>query len=105
MSPYSVGSQWAFEPGSFLDCFQQVVEGVANFGVRSASLGCTLIYVNVLRPIAGTIGIDLTEGKRPKVKNGTLKVAAVGFGRTGTVREWLNYIMNHRGLIIVLPSI
>jgi hypothetical protein len=28
----------------------------------------------------------MPPGMRPKVENGAIKVAAVGFGRTGTVR-------------------
>jgi hypothetical protein len=41
--------------------------------------------VNVVRPVAKLVGIHLPEGKRPKVADGKLKVAAVGFSRTGTV--------------------
>jgi hypothetical protein len=82
----SVGSkmQW-FEPESWWQTGQDVVIGSVVGGYRAAYVVYVWFYVNTVRPLAHLVGVQLPDGKRPKVPHGTLKVAAVGFGRTGTV--------------------
>lgn len=84
----SMGSKNQFEPGSWLEAIQEVVVGTLTGGIRAIYVVSSWIYVNILRPLAKAVGIHLPEGKREKTPGGKLKVAAVGFGRTGTVR-WL----------------
>lgn len=82
----SWGSKIHYEPGSLLEALHDIQTGVVSGTVRTAAIFATWIYVNVVRPIATLLGVSLPEGKRDHVLDGTLKVAAVGFGRTGTVR-------------------
>ena len=83
----SLGSKliYLFEPGSWSEAIFDVAIGVLTGAIRAMYIFWRCIYVNIVRPIAKLVGIKLPEGKRPKVADGKLKVAAVGFGRTGTV--------------------
>ena len=73
-------------PSSWRELVLDVTTGVWYGSIRAMALVRTCVYVNAVRPLAILLGFsDLPEGKRPRVANGTIKVAAVGFGRTGTV--------------------
>lgn len=74
-----------FEKGSWSEAIFDVAVGVYIGAIRAFYLLWKCCYVNVLRPISKLVGVQLPEGKRPKISFGELKVAAVGFGRTGTV--------------------
>jgi hypothetical protein len=74
-----------FEQGSWLEALQEIAIGIVTGVIRAWFVVSTWVYVNIIRPIANLIGVHLPEGKREKVTHGTLKVAALGFGRTGTV--------------------
>jgi len=80
------GSRLDLEPGSWHDVVREVLEGSFTGVYRAAAVIVTWAYVNIIRPLASLIGIMLPEGKREKIPGAELKVAAVGFGRTGTVR-------------------
>ena len=82
----SLGSKQQFEPDSWLEAIQEILVGTLTGGIRAIYIVSSWIYVNILRPLAKAVGIHLPEGKREKTPGGKLKVAAVGFGRTGTVR-------------------
>ena len=66
---------------------QDVITGAWNGFRRAFLIMGTCAYVNVVRPIAIRLGCSnfVPEGKRPRVSNGQIQVAVVGFGRTGTV--------------------
>jgi hypothetical protein len=94
--------QYRFEPGSWLESVSDVAIGSFAGSMRAFYIMLTWVYVNMVRPIAKIIGITFPDGKRPKVSNGKIKVAAVGFGRTGTVRcplvSFYNSILCDEGL-------
>jgi len=80
-----------------------VVTGVWLGSLRAFIIMATWCYVNLIRPTASALGvIHLPEGKRQHVPDGRIRVAAVGFGRTGTVcylywyRSRLNRIRRQR---------
>jgi hypothetical protein len=81
----SMGSKMHFEPGSWLEAMQEIVVGSVTGFLRAFYIMGTWLYVNIIRPLASVVGIHFPEGKREKTPGGKLKVAAVGFGRTGTV--------------------
>ena len=80
------GSRLDLEPGSWLDVAREIVEGTATGISRAAAVIATWVYVNLIHPLACAIGFQLPEGKRQKIPGAQMKVAAVGYGRTGTVR-------------------
>ena len=84
----SFGSKliYLFEPGSWSEALFDVVVGSLTGVIRAFHVFWRCVYVNVVRPIGNLVGFQMSEGKRPKVADGKLKVAAVGFSRTGTVR-------------------
>jgi hypothetical protein len=90
----SWGSKMQFEPGSVLEAVHEVVVGSLSGGIRAFYIMTTWVYVNIVRPLGKAVGIQFPDGKRPKTPGGKLKVAAVGFGRTGTVRTYINAAMN-----------
>jgi hypothetical protein len=81
-----LGSKFQFEPGSWLEGAMDVCVGSFSGFVRAFYIMAIWTYVNVIRPVCQQFGIQLSDGKRPKVPDGKIKVTAVGFGRTGTVR-------------------
>jgi hypothetical protein len=61
--------------------------GTYTGSVRATQIIGTWLYTNTIRPFGNhVLGLNLLPGMRPKIENGAIKVAAVGFGRTGTVR-------------------
>jgi hypothetical protein len=83
----SMGSKMHLEPDSWLEAAQEIVVGTLTGVIRAVYVLSNWMYVNVIRPLAKVIGVHLPEGKREKTPGGKLKVAAVGYGRTGTVSE------------------
>ena len=82
------GSRLHFEPGSWLEVAHDTFTGLWSGATRSFVIMGTWVYVNIVRPLANLVGVHhLPEGKREYVKDGKLKVAVVGFGRTGTVSK------------------
>jgi hypothetical protein len=82
----TLGSKHRFEPGSILETIVDVFTGSLTGTVRAIQIVSTWVYANTIRPFANNVlGLHLSAGMRPKVPDGTIKVAAVGFGRTGTV--------------------
>ena len=64
-----------------------VTTGAWNGFRRAFLIMGTCAYVNIVRPVAIRLGCHhlVPEGKRPRVSDGQIQVAVVGFGRTGTV--------------------
>jgi len=87
MPRMSLGTKLNLEPGSWLDVAREIVEGTASGFVRAFYVMTTWAYVNIIIPLARVIGVQLPEGKREKIPGAKLKVAAVGYSRTGTVRH------------------
>jgi hypothetical protein len=81
----SMGSKQHFEQGSWMEAIQEFVVGTITGLIRSAYIMSTWFYVNIVRPLAKVVGLHFPEGKREKTPGGKLKVAGVGFARTGTV--------------------
>jgi hypothetical protein len=81
----SMGSKLRFEQGSCLEAMLETVVGTLTGTIRALYVLSTWFYVNIIRPLAKVFGIPVPEGKRARTPGGKLKVAAVGFGRTGTV--------------------
>ena len=85
MPPLCFGSQLNLEPGSWLDVVREIVEGTVSGTIRAFYVLAAWAYVNIIRPLANVIGVQLPEGKREKIPGAKLKVAAIGYSRTGTV--------------------
>ena len=78
-------------PTSWREAILDVGTGVWYGTMRSMAVVGTCLYVNAVRPLALLLGFpNLPAGKRPRVPNGKIKVAVVGFGRTGTVGDYLS---------------
>ena len=69
-----------------LEAGLDTVIGALTGTIRTLYLLFLWVYVNVIRPLASVIGIRFPDGKREKTPGGKIKVAVVGYGRTGTVR-------------------
>ena len=83
----TLGSKSRFEPGSIMETVMDYATGTYTGTVRATQIIGSWLYTNTIRPFGNhVLGLNLLPGMRPKVENGTIKVAAVGFGRTGTVR-------------------
>lgn len=76
-----------YEAGSWQECLNDIYTGTVVGAAHSIYLVAKWWYVNLLRPILNVFGIDLPDDKTVASKDGekTLKVVAVGYGRTGTV--------------------
>ena len=82
----TLGSKFRFEAGSFMETVVDYATGTYAGSVRATQVIGNWLYTNTIRPFGNhVLGLNLLPGMRPKVVNGTIKVAAVGFGRTGTV--------------------
>ena len=85
--PMTFGSKAHFAEGSFMESVVDYAVGTYLGIARASEIISNFVYSNTIRPVANQVlGLNLSLGTRPKVENGTIKVAAVGFGRTGTVR-------------------
>lgn len=85
----TLGSKSRFEPGSIMESIVDYAIGAYTGSVRATQIIGTWLYSNTIRPFGNhVLGLNLLPGMRPKVENGAIKVAAVGFGRTGTVRTY-----------------
>ena len=83
----TLGSKSRFEPGSMMETIVDYATGTYTGSVRATQIVGSWLYTNTIRPFGNhVLGLNLLPGMRPKVENGKIKVAAVGFGRTGTVR-------------------
>lgn len=81
----SIGSKLALEDGSWQQAIVDTCIGVLTGAIRALYLVVSWGYVNLLRPAAQLVGMELPSGKRPKIQGGgEIKVLAAGFGRTGT---------------------
>ena len=89
----TLGSKSRFEPGSIMESIADYAIGTYCGSVRATQIVSNWLYTNTIRPFGNQVlGLNLLPGMRPKVENGTIKVAAVGFGRTGTVRIFVNIL-------------
>lgn len=77
-----------YEPGSWQEMLNDIYTGTVVGAAHSIYLVAKWWYVNLFRPILNVFGFYLPEDKIVQSKDGekTLKVVAVGYGRTGTVR-------------------
>jgi hypothetical protein len=83
----TLGSKSRFEPGSIMETIVDYATGTYTGSVRATQIIGSWLYANTIRPFGNhVLRLNLSPGMRPKVENGKIKVAAVGFGRTGTVR-------------------
>lgn len=79
------GSKFNVATDSWLDIPVDVATGLIGGCQRTFYIISIWLYDNIVQPIANPIfHISSTTGKHPKNSTGTIKVAAVGFGRTGT---------------------
>lgn len=82
----AVGSKMHFQPGSWLEAGYEIFIGSVVGAAHSIYIVSKWWYLNVIRPIFSFLGIKMDVDKTVKSRDGekTLKVVAVGFGRTGT---------------------
>lgn len=87
------GSKLQLEPGSWLEALYDIYIGTVVGAAHSIYITAKWWYVNVAIPLSAAFGYELKQDKEIVSKDGekTLKVVAVGFGRTGTVRGCLPY--------------
>lgn len=78
----SLGSKLQLEPGSWAEMFYDVIIGIAVGASHSTKLVLRTIYEGLILPVIQAFG--LKEEEESKLEK-TLKVVAVGYGRTGTV--------------------
>ena len=77
------------EPGSWTEACIDVVFGLVAGQLRVAKLLFKSMYLHGIHPLAMAFGFHDNPIFSPirKVENGTIKVALLGYGRTGTVCE------------------
>ena len=77
-----------YAPGSWQEAANDIYTGSVVGGAHSIYLVAKWWHVNCIGPILNLFGLQLNEDKIVESKDGekTLKVVAVGYGRTGTVR-------------------
>jgi hypothetical protein len=82
----AAGSKIHFEAGSWLEAVYDVYIGTVVGAAHSCYIVGKWWYVHVLVPLATAFGVQLAADKEVVSKDGekTLKVVAVGYGRTGT---------------------
>ena len=87
MSFQASSAKLHYEPGSWQEMLNDVYTGTVVGAAHSIYLVAKWWYVNLFRPILHLFGFYLPEDKVVKSQDGekTLKVVAVGYGRTGTV--------------------
>ena len=95
-----MGSKIHLEPDSWLEALHEIMVGTFTGSTRAFYIMSTWIYVNIVRPLAKAVGINVSAGKKEKTPGGKMKVAAVGFGRTGTVRQSLNSTADRHGATV-----
>ena len=91
----AAGSKLHFEPGSWLEALHDFYIGTIVGATHSAYLVARNCYNHVVVPVANTFGANLKRKyKEVNSKDGekTLKVVAVGYGRTGTVSLYCYYM-------------
>jgi hypothetical protein len=83
----AVGSKLQLEPGSWLEALFDVYIGIVVGTSHSVKIISRWWYLKTLLPILRAFGITIDVDGTAKSKDGekTLKVVAVGYGRTGTV--------------------
>ena len=85
----SFGSKLQLEPGSWTEAFYDVYIGVVVGGRHSAFLFTRGLYKVFVNPAFSLLGIPTSDALSEAATNTEgLKVVAVGYGRTGTVRSW-----------------
>lgn len=91
MSFQASSSKVHYEPGSWQEVANDIYTGTVVGAAHSIYLVAKWWYVNLIRPILNIFGISLAEDKIVASSDGekTLKVVAVGYGRTGTVSSML----------------
>lgn len=76
-----------YEPGSWQEVANDIYTGTVVGAAHSIYLVAKWWYVNFIRPVLQVFGLSLAKDKLVESADGekTLKVVAVGYGRTGTV--------------------
>lgn len=84
---HALGSKLHFEPGSLLEAGFELCIGALVGAAHSVNIVANWWYTNLLVPSLALFGINLKTEKHVQSRDGekTLKVVAVGYGRTGTV--------------------
>jgi len=92
MSFQASSAKIQYESGSWQEALNDIYTGTVVGAAHSIYLVAKWWYVNLIRPILNVFGIDLPEHKVVQSKDGekTLKVVAVGYGRTGTVSVFIH---------------
>jgi len=87
----AVGSKLQLEPGSWAEFAYDVTIGFAVGAAHSLYLVGRWVYLHILR-VLQLFGIDSNNSQVNEGRDGekALKVVAVGYGRTGTVRSTSN---------------
>ena len=87
MSFQASSAKIQYEPGSWQECLNDIYTGTVVGAAHSIYLVAKWWYVNLIRPILNVFGLYVPEDKTVASMDGekTLKVVAVGYGRTGTV--------------------
>mmetsp|Transcript_20010 Transcript_20010/g.25786 ORF Transcript_20010/g.25786 Transcript_20010/m.25786 type:complete len:355 (+) Transcript_20010:142-1206(+) len=83
---HALGSKLDFQPGSWLEAGYEVFIGTVVGVYHFIYIVSKWWYVNLLTPVFGLFGVKLLKDKVVESRSGekTLKVVAVGYGRTGT---------------------
>jgi hypothetical protein len=83
----AMGAKLQLEPGSLMETLYDIYIGIVVGANHSFYIVSRWWYLNLFRPILLAFDIDLGVFEaKPKEGKETLKVVAVGYGRTGTVR-------------------
>ena len=83
----AVGSKLQLEPGSWAETAYDVCIGIAVGAAHSFYFVTRWWFPRVFHPILRVFGLKLNEQDADTNKEKILKVVAVGYGRTGTVRR------------------
>jgi hypothetical protein len=85
----AMGAKLQLEPGSLMETLYDIYIGIVVGANHSFYIVSRWWYLNLFRPILLAFGIDWGVFEAKTAAAGTketLKVVAVGYGRTGTVR-------------------
>lgn len=82
----SVGAKLQLEPGSWLEAIFHILIGILVGANHNVTFFCQWMSINVVTPILTAFGFeqDTSATSEANDKEKTLKVVAVGYGRTGT---------------------
>jgi hypothetical protein len=81
----AIGAKLQLEPGSWAELIYDVSIGAAVGAYHSFYIVTKWWYDHLIRPILRTYGFAKRSSNQYEEEKSSLKVVAVGYGRTGTV--------------------